>query len=122
MAKLDELIREIQNELGADYLYMNIVGSDGLPIAGMSVVNVNTDAIAARYTLVAKLASKLAEKLNLGDVDDNLITVDNAYVLMEMLGDESYFIILALAKAAPLGVARMLLKEYAGPIWDAIPR
>jgi predicted regulator of Ras-like GTPase activity (Roadblock/LC7/MglB family) len=122
MAKLDELIREIQNELGADFLYMNVVGSDGLPIAGMSVVNINTEAVAARYTLVAKLASKLAEKLNLGDIDDNLITVDNAYVLMEMLGDESYFVILALSKEAPLGVARMLLKEYAGQIWDAIPR
>lgn len=122
MAKLDELIREIQNELGADFRYMNIVGADGLPIAGMNVVNVDTDAVAARYTLVVKLASKLAEKLNLGDVDDNLITVDNAYVLMEMLGDESYFVILGLSKAAPLGVARMLLKEYAGPIWDAIPR
>lgn len=122
MAKLDELIREIQNELGADFRYMNVVGSDGLPIAGTSVVDVDTDSVAARYTLVTKLASKLAEKLNIGDVDDNLITVDSAYVLMEMLVDESYFVILGLSREAPLGVARMLLKEYAGQIWDAIPR
>ena len=122
MAKLDELIREIQNELGADFRYMNVVGSDGLPIAGANVVDVNAEAVAARYTLVAKLATKVAEKLNLGDVDDNLITVDSAYVLMEMLGDESYFVVLGLSREAPLGVARMVLKEYADQIWDAIPR
>ena len=122
MAKLDELIREIQNELGADFRYMNVVGSDGLPIAGANVVDVNAEAVAARYTLVAKLATKMAEKLNLGDVDDNLITVDSAYVLMEMLGDESYFVVLGLSREAPLGVARMVLKEYADQIWDAIPR
>jgi predicted regulator of Ras-like GTPase activity (Roadblock/LC7/MglB family) len=122
MAKLDELIREIQNELGADFRYMNVVGSDGLPIAGVNVVDVNAEAISARYTLVAKLATKMAEKLNLGDVDDYLITVDSAYVLMVMLGDESYFVVLGLSREAPLGVARMVLKEYADQIWEAIPR
>ncbi|MBI9052063.1 MAG: roadblock/LC7 domain-containing protein [Anaerolineaceae bacterium] len=122
MAKLDELIREIQNELGADFRYMNIVGSDGLPIAGTTVADVNTEAVAARFTLIVKLASRVADKLHLGEVDDNLVTLDDAYILMELLGDESYFVILGLSKEAPLGVARMLLKEYADQLWDAIPR
>jgi predicted regulator of Ras-like GTPase activity (Roadblock/LC7/MglB family) len=116
------LIKEIQNELGADFLYMDIVGTDGLPIAGLSAVNIDTSAVAARFALIGKLAIKVADKLNVGDVEDNLITINTSYALMHMLGDGSYFAVMGLAKAAPLGVVRMLMKDYSEQLWDAIPR
>ncbi len=122
MAKLDQLIQEINDEIGSDFYYMLIVGSDGLIIAYSHRVERDFDALAARESMVNKLAGKVAEKLNLGEVDDNLITTNSAYVLTQLLGDGSYFAVLGLAKDASLGVARMLLKENAQPLWDAIPR
>ncbi len=122
MAKLDQLIREIQTELGADFLYMEVVGSDGLSIAGTNLTALDVAAVAARLTMVAKLAGKVADKLNLGDVEENLVTVDKGYSLMHELGDGSYFVVLGLARDAALGVARMLMKDYSEQLWDAIPR
>lgn len=122
MAKLDQLIREIQTELGADFLYMEVVGSDGLSIAGANLTSLDVAAVAARLTMVAKLAGKVADKLNLGDVEENLVTVDKGYSLMHELGDGSYFVVLGLARDAALGVARMLMKDYSEQLWDAIPR
>lgn len=121
MAKLDQLIKEIQNELGPDFYYMEIVGSDGLSIAGTKVVNMDTVAIAARFALVDKLAMKVADKLNLGEVEDNLISINTSYALMHRLGDGSYFAVIGLARTAPLGVVRMLMKDYSEQLWDAIP-
>ncbi|MEN6408757.1 MAG: roadblock/LC7 domain-containing protein [Anaerolineaceae bacterium] len=122
MSKLDQIIQDIHNELGADVHYIEIVGSDGLSIADAHYVNVDTSAISARFSLVARLASKVADKLDLGEVEDNLITLNNAASLMHMLGDGSYFAIIGLAKDAPLGVVRMMLKDYSEQLWDAIPR
>ena len=122
MAKLDQLMREFQNELGADFYYMDVVGSDGLVIAELKLIQTETSSVSARYSMVVKLAGKVAEKLNLGDIEDNLITVSNSHVMMKLLGDGSYFVVLSVPKDAPLGVARMLLNEYAERLWDAIPR
>ena len=122
MAKLDQLLQEIHNELGADLLYLDIVGTDGLSISDMRQGSFDTAAISARWGLVAKLASKVADKLNLGDVEDDLVSLDSRYTMMHMLGDGSYFIILGLAKDAPLGVVRVMLKDYADQLWEAIPR
>jgi predicted regulator of Ras-like GTPase activity (Roadblock/LC7/MglB family) len=122
MAKLDQLMQEINNELGSDFYYMLIVGSNGLSIAFLHRVERDFDALAARQSMVNKLAGKVAEKLDLGEVDDNLITNNNSYVLTQLLGDGTYFAVLGLAKDSSLGVARMLLKEHAQSLWDAIPR
>lgn len=122
MAKLDQLMQEINNELGSDFYYMLIVGSNGLSIAFLHRIERDFDALAARQSMVNKLAGKVAEKLDLGDVDDNLITNNNSYVLTQLLGDGTYFAVLGLAKDSSLGVARMLLKEHAQSLWDAIPR
>ena len=122
MSKLDELIREIQNELGADLRYIGIAGTDGLPIAQLNMVDVDTDAVAARYALIAKLSQKVSDKLKLGDVEDNLISLDSAYSMVHMLGNGSYYAFLGFHKDAPIGVFRMVMKEYSEKLWDAIPR
>lgn len=122
MSKLDQLIEEIQNELGSDFYYMGIVGSDGLLITMKSRVDRNYDTIAARMSMLHKLATKVSDKLNLGEVEDNLITANTAYAISQLLGDGSYFAFVGLSKDATLGVARMVLKEYADQLWDAIPR
>jgi predicted regulator of Ras-like GTPase activity (Roadblock/LC7/MglB family) len=72
--------------------------------------------------MVMKLASKVADKIEMGDVDDTLTTTDVAYIITRFLGDGSYYWGVAVTREATLGVVRMLMNEYADQLWDAIPR
>ncbi|MBN1666767.1 MAG: hypothetical protein JW862_06750 [Anaerolineales bacterium] len=123
MAKLDQLIQQIRSELGSEFIATDVVGMDGISIAG-SAADANFDgaAASARFAMVMKLASKTSEKLALGDVEDNLATTDQVMVLSRFLGDGSYYWGLAVTKEATLGTIRMMMSEYAPQLWDAIPR
>ena len=123
MSKLEQLIQQVRSELGADFVSTDIVGMDGLSIAGGSIdPSFNATDAAARFSMVMKLAEKASAKVGMGKVDDNLVTTDKAYILTRFLGDGSYFWGLAVTRNATLGSVRMLMNEYADQLWDAIPR
>lgn len=124
MAKLDDLLRQIRNELGADFIATAIVGStDGIAIANL-VLDPDFDvaAASARLAMVTKLAANVSTRIDLGQVEDTLTTTDQTYVLTRFLGDGSYYWWIAVSKEAVLGMVRMLMDEQAEQIWKAIPR
>lgn len=122
MSKLEQILAEVRSELGSDFVSTDVVGMDGLSIAGGSV-NPDFDATAAsaRFAMVVKLGQKVANKINIGAMDDVLVTTDRAYIIARFLGDNSYYWGLAVTKDATLGMVRMLMNEYADQLWDAIP-
>lgn len=123
MATVQDLLDEFRTEIGADFVSTDVVGMDGLSIAGMSAdPNFDGSAASARFAMVMKLASKVADKIEMGEVDDTLTTTDRAYILTRFLGDNSYYWGVAVTREATLGVVRMLMNEYADQLWDAIPR
>jgi predicted regulator of Ras-like GTPase activity (Roadblock/LC7/MglB family) len=123
MAKLDQLIQQVRAELGTEFVATDVVGMDGLSIGGATAdPNLDRSAIAARFAMVMKLASKVSDKLALGTVEDNLVTTDKVMILSRFLGDGAYYWGLAVTKEATLGTVRMTMNEYAPQLWDAIPR
>jgi predicted regulator of Ras-like GTPase activity (Roadblock/LC7/MglB family) len=123
MAKLDQLLQQVRAELGADFVSTDVVGMDGLSVAGGSIdPNFDATAASARFAMVMKLSSKVSDKLAMGAVDDNLVTTDHAFILARFLGDGSYYWGLAVTREATLGTVRMMMNEYAPQLWDAIPR
>jgi predicted regulator of Ras-like GTPase activity (Roadblock/LC7/MglB family) len=95
---------------------------DGLSIANISTSpDFNSSAASARFAMVVKLASKVAGKIEMGEVEDNLVTTDQAYILTRLLGDGSYYWGVAVTRDATLGIVRMLMNEYADLLWNAIP-
>lgn len=122
MTKLDDLLQEVRTELGADFISTDVVGMDGLSIGGI-VSNPDFDAAAAsaRFAMVMRLAKNVAGKIEMGNVDDSLVTGKQAYILTRFLGDESYYWGLAVKRDAVLGVVRMVMDDYADQLWDAIP-
>lgn len=123
MSKLDEVIQHVRLEIGSDFVSTDVVGADGLSIAGAATdPNLDSNEACARYAMVMKLASKVSEKLVLGAVDDNLTTTDKAMILTRFLGDGSYFWELVIRKDATLGTARIIMNELASQLWNAIPR
>ena len=123
MNKLEQLLQQVRTELGADFVATDVVGLDGLSIAGGSVVaDFDSTAASARFAMVMKLAANVASKIGMGTVEDSLVTTDQAYIITRFLGDGSYFWGLAVTRNATLGMVRTLMNEYADQIWKAIPR
>lgn len=123
MSKIDDLLVEIRNELGTDFVSADVVGMDGLSIGGLSAnPNFDASAASARFAMVMRLAQKVAGKINLGEVSDSLVTAENAYILTRFLGDGSYYLGLAVTRDSVLGMVRMVMDDYVDQLWDAIPR
>lgn len=122
MNKLDQLLFQFRNELGSDFISTDVVGMDGISIAGGSI-NPNFDAaeISARFAEVMKLTVKISTKINIGKVDDNLVTTDTTYILSRFLGDGEYYWVVVVSSNATLGTVRMLMSEFASQINEAIP-
>ena len=119
---LQSILSEFQSEMGGDLVSTDVVGMDGLSIAGLSSdPNFDNSAASARFAMVMKLSARVSDKIKLGDVEDSLVTTDQAYVLSRFLGDGSYYWGVAVTKGATLGVVRMLMNEYADQLWAAIP-
>ncbi|PKN99977.1 MAG: hypothetical protein CVU42_06410 [Chloroflexi bacterium HGW-Chloroflexi-4] len=123
MNKLEQVIFQFRNELGSDFISTDVVGMDGLSIAGGSL-NPNFDAadISARFAEVMKLAVKISTKIDIGKVDDNLVTTDTNYIISRFLGDGQYYWVVVVSSNATLGTVRMLMNEFAPQITDAIPQ
>jgi len=123
MTKLEQILQQVRTELGADFVSTDVVGMDGLSIAGVSVVaDSYSTAASARFAMVMKLAANVSNKIGMGAVEDSLVTTDQAYIITRFLGDGSYFWDLAVTRNATLGMVRMLMNEYANQLWRAIPR
>jgi predicted regulator of Ras-like GTPase activity (Roadblock/LC7/MglB family) len=121
--KLDQLIQKFRSELGADLISTEVVGLDGIAIAGGSIdPNYNSTDAAARLSTLLKLADKASSKIGFGKVDDNLTTTDKAYIIARFIGDGSYFWGVAVTRNATLGSVRMIMNEYAVQVWEMIPR
>jgi predicted regulator of Ras-like GTPase activity (Roadblock/LC7/MglB family) len=122
MNKLDQVIFQFRNELGSDFISTDVVGMDGISIGGGSL-NPHFDAadISARFAEVMKLAVKISTKIEIGKVDDNLVTTDSTYIISRFLGDGQYYWAVVVSSNATLGTVRMLMNEYAPQIHDAIP-
>ncbi|HTX78980.1 MAG TPA: hypothetical protein VMC62_04895 [Longilinea sp.] len=123
MAKLEQIIQQIRSELGADFISTDIVGMDGISIAGGSISpDFDANDAAARFAMVMKLAARVGDKVGMGKVDDNLVTTDKAYLISRFIGNGSYYWGLAVTRNATLGSVRIMMNEYSDQLWDAIPR
>ncbi|MCX7680938.1 MAG: hypothetical protein N2508_03045 [Anaerolineae bacterium] len=123
MTKLEELLQQVRTELGTDFVATDVVGMDGLSIAGGSInPHFSSADASARFAMVMKLAVNVSKKLNLGEVEDGLVMTDQYYILTRFLGDHSYYWSVTVTRNATLGMVRMVMNEYADHIWQAIPK
>ena len=123
MAKIDSILQQFRNEIGPDFMASDVVGVDGISIAGLvGESHMDVEAFAARAAMVMKLGSRVSDKLGLGKLEDNLTTTDKSIVITRSLGSGEYFWGVAVTKDAVLGTVRMVMGEFADQVWDAIPR
>jgi predicted regulator of Ras-like GTPase activity (Roadblock/LC7/MglB family) len=123
MANLNDILKDLADDVPG-FISADVVGMDGLSIAGYaSNPDFDSEAAAAQFALVMKLVQKTADQLGSGEVEDNLVTTNNAYILTRFLGDTSYYLSIAVDKSSgSLGNVRLMTRNYAGDLWDAIPK
>ncbi len=124
--EMPENIQDILEELGGQlpgFVAASVVGMDGLGIADFSTTGVNVEAINAQMTLLVKLVETTISKLNPNDeVDDYLLTTEDAYLLIRFLSGHDYFLGLAADReTAKLGNIRLNSRIYSERVDKALP-
>ena len=93
-------------------------GGSGGPPSTMDMAEV----IAAQMTMLLKLVETTTNKINIGEVEDNLTTTDFAYVMMRFVPGRKYFLGLTVdRRAGNLGNMRLISKMYANRISQLLP-
>jgi predicted regulator of Ras-like GTPase activity (Roadblock/LC7/MglB family) len=119
---LANLIKDIRDDLGNDFIATDIIDLDGMSIAGdKSDDKFNAELVAAHFTMVMKLAKKVSGNMDIGAVSENLVSTEISFVFSRFLGDGSIYWLLATSKEATLGIVRTLMDEYELKLWGALP-
>ncbi len=112
---LNAVIAEFRSEV-EHFIATDIVNiASGMSIGGAAVdPNFDASLASAAYADVVKANRRALDLLGLGadTCEDILITTNNAFLLVRLLGTEHYQG-LAIGRKATLGLARAILKKYA---------
>lgn len=121
--KLNDILKELSGEVSG-YLASVVVGMDGIGLAdNAKSAKSNPEAISAQLALLFKLVDTSIAKMNAGIVEDNLLTTDNAFVLMRFLPNKDYFLGIAVdRKSGNLGNLRLMGKLYTERVAKAMPK
>ena len=121
MGTLDDLLKQMSGEIPG-YMASVFSGMDGLNLAQHAKVKVNPEMVSAQLALLLKLVDTSLKKLDAGALEDDLVTTENAYVLIRFLPDKNYYLgIAADRKTASLGNMRLISRLYVDRISKAMP-
>ena len=123
MAKLDDLLKEMADEIPG-LVAAAIVGMDGLGLAHFTTdPNFDVEIADAQFAVVMQVVNKTAAQLGSDVVEDNLVTTNNAFMLTRFIGDGSMYLGIAVArKGGNLGNIRLVSRNFADALWNAVPK
>ena len=120
-------ISSVLKELAATtdgLLGLGVMDMEGVPIAVVTPPGstLNAELAAAQLAVVVRLCSLTSDKLKLGGFDENLISTTSKYILTRPLGANFYLAMILSRDSTTLGMVRMIAKEHADHIYDALPK
>jgi predicted regulator of Ras-like GTPase activity (Roadblock/LC7/MglB family) len=107
-ATLEAILERTEGSLGA-----LIMGVDGIAVERsfkQEGQDSNLDVAAAEFTSLLRNAQRAGKDTGLGNLRELVITLDNAFILMRLLGQE-YFVVLAISPEGNLGRGRFELRK-----------
>jgi predicted regulator of Ras-like GTPase activity (Roadblock/LC7/MglB family) len=122
MANLDDILKELSGQV-TGYIASALVDLDGLNIASNTVSSsLDPENISAQLSMLFRLVEVSVEKMDVGVIEDNLTTTDDAYILMRFLPGKQYYLsIAANRKTGNLGNMRLISKIFAERLAKAMP-
>ena len=114
ITRIEDIIKEMSSTISG-YIACALVGLDGLNVASHAIPNAtDPEAISAQLTSLLKVVDVSVEKMGVGIIEDNLVTTENAFILMRFLPGRQYYLSIAADRnAGNLGKLRMITKLYA---------
>ena len=105
-------------------LGLGVMDMEGVPIAVVTPPGstLNAELAAAQLAVVVRLCSLTSDKLKLGGFDENLISTTSKYILTRPLGANFYLAMILSRDSTTLGMVRMIAREHADQIYDALPK
>ncbi len=120
-------IGDVVNEIASTtdgLLGVGVMDMEGVPVAVVTApgATLNAELAAAQLAVVVRLCSLTADKLKLGDFDENLITTASKYVLTKALTSDFYLAMILSKESTTLGMARLVAREQAAQVYQALPK
>jgi predicted regulator of Ras-like GTPase activity (Roadblock/LC7/MglB family) len=119
---LDAILQTMSGDVNG-YVASVIAGMDGLSIAQHASKKLSTDAISAQLTLLLKLVETSTLKLNAGQLEDELLTTQDVFILMRFLPGKEFFLgVVADRRTGNLGNLRLITRMYTERLAKAMPK
>ncbi len=121
--KFDEILKEMAGEI-TGFVGCSLVGMDGINLASYTrAKGADPDVVSAQMTMLLKLVDTSIEKIKAGQVEDDLVTTANTYLLNRFLPGKGYYLGIAVdRKTGNLGNMRLISRTYADRLAKALPR
>ncbi len=120
--EMQGLLSEVRADLGDDFIAMDVVGPDGISIAGEAIKSTfNAPLAAAHFAMIMKLAGRVSSNMKLGKVMENQFSTDTFVALSRPLGDGSFYWLLVANAQANVGLLRAVMDQHELRLWGAIP-
>jgi predicted regulator of Ras-like GTPase activity (Roadblock/LC7/MglB family) len=122
MANFDDILKEISTQV-TGYIACALVDLDGLNLASNTISQgLNPEIISAQLSILFRLVKVSVEHMDVGEIEDNLTTTNDAYILMRFLPGKQYYLsIAANRKTANLGNMRLMSKIYSERLGKVMP-
>lgn len=120
---IGDVVQEVANTTDG-LLGVGVMDMEGVPVAVVTPpgATLNAELAAAQLAVVVRLCSLTADKLKLGDFDENLITTASKYILTKALTPDFYLAMILSKESTTLGMARLVAREHAAQVSQALPR
>lgn len=119
---LDAILKTMSGDVNG-YVASVIAGMDGLSVAQHASKKLSTDAISAQLTLLLKLVETSMLKLDAGQLEDELLTTDDVFILMRFLPGKEFFLgVVADRRTGNLGNLRLITRMYTERLAKAMPQ
>ncbi len=119
MPGLKETLRDMANEMDG-VLAIGIAGMDGITVAAHNPSGADMDAIAAKFAMLVKLATRSTMDLKgVGDFEENLIQNKNAWILTRLI-NKNYYLAVVVSREGTLGNVRLVVQKYASQFQSSL--
>jgi len=120
---IGDIVKEVASTTEG-LLGVGVMDMEGVPVAVVTPpgATLNAELAAAQLAVVVRLCSLTADKLKLGDFDENLITTPSRYILTKVLTPDFYLAMILSKESTTLGMARLVAREHAAQVSQALPK
>lgn len=120
---IGDVVKEVASTTDG-LLGVGVMDMEGVPVAVVTApgVTLNAELAAAQLAVVVRLCSLTTDKLKLGDFDENLITTASKYILTKALTPDFYLAMILSKESTTLGMARLVAREHAAQVCQALPK